>query len=84
MEKKEELDRDRFYRVIEGNDVSYSFIALGRENFGNGLGVNLIIKIPYTQQIAHKVLTPNQARKLASELIRFADEVEVMTDGIKA
>lgn len=80
MEKKEELDRDGFYRVIEGNDVSYSFIALGRENFGNGLGVNLIIKIPYTQQIAHKLLTPEQARKLASELNRFADEVELYND----
>lgn len=33
MEKKEELDRDGFYRVIEGNDVSYSFIALGRPVF---------------------------------------------------
>lgn len=76
----EKKDLEGFYRVVEGNDVSYSFIALGRENFGNGLGVNLIIKIPYTQQIAHKLLTPEQARKLASELNRFADEVELYND----
>lgn len=82
--KSEKHDPEGFYRVVEGPDTTYSFIALSREKHGGDYGVNLVIKFPYTKQMMSKLLSPRQARILASELNRFADEVEVYNETVKS
>lgn len=70
------LDAAGLYRVVEGKDTIYSIIALEVSGFGNDIGINVIFRIPYSGQVFNKLLKPDEARKLASELVKFADFVE--------
>lgn len=72
-------DRDPagFYRVVEGCDKIYSFIALELSGRKKTWGVEIIFKIPYTGQTFSKHLTPQQAKDLSAELTRFAEATEI-------
>lgn len=71
-------DPEGHLRIVEGVDYVYTVVALtvGRFSKTQDVGVNLIIKIPYTKQLMHKFLTPDEARKLASALMEHADFAE--------
>lgn len=71
-------DSEEHYRIIEGWDSVYTVVALTMEGRSDikEVGVNLILKIPYTKQLMHKLLTPDEARKLASALMEYADLAE--------
>ena len=71
-------DPEGHLRIVEGVDYVYTVVALtvGRFSKTQDGGVNLIIKIPYTKQLMHKFLTPNEARSLALALEEYADLVE--------
>lgn len=71
-------DPEGHFRIIEGHDYVYTVVALtvGRFSRNQDTGVDLIIKIPYTKQLMHKFLMPDEARKLAAALMEYADFAE--------
>lgn len=71
-------DPEGHLRIVEGVDYVYTVVALtvGRFSRNQDIGVNLIIKIPYTKQLMHKFLIPDEARILASALMEHADFAE--------
>ena len=75
-------ESDGLVRIIEGDDKVYKVVALKIERFNKNqdFSIALIIEIPYTKQLMHKSLTPDEARKLAQALKKNADLVEKFRD----
>lgn len=71
-------DPEGHLRIVEGVDYVYTVVALTIGHFSKkqDIGVNLIIKIPYTKQLMNKLLIPNEARSLALALEEYADLAE--------
>ena len=78
MSDNPKSDPDGHIRSVEGLDYVYTVVALKIGHFSTkqDVGINLIIKTPYTKQLMSKFLTPNEARNLASELKEYADLAE--------